>query len=72
MTIPARKTQLPCSHYIARTINFGDAAAATGQQIGTIPAGAMIGTTKVLTTTAFNGTTSRLRCRLASRSPART
>lgn len=58
MTQPARKTQLPVSHYISRVINFGDQAAATGQQIGTVPAGCYLGTTKVLTTTAWNGTTS--------------
>lgn len=58
MTTAARKTQMPTLHQISRTINFGDAAAATGQQIGTIPAGAVLDKTEVLTSTAWNGTTS--------------
>lgn len=58
MTIPARKTQLPVVHQISRQINYSDAAAATGQQIGTLPAGAILDKTMVQTSTAFNGTTS--------------
>lgn len=58
MTIPARKTQLPCSHYISKTINFDTVGIATGVQIGTLPAGAIMGTTKVCTSTAWNGTVS--------------
>lgn len=58
MTIPARKTQLPVVHQISRQINYSDAAAATGQQVGTLPAGAILDKTMVQTSTAFNGTTS--------------
>lgn len=58
MTQSARKYQQSVVHQISRTINFGDAAAATGQVVGVIPAGAYIDETSVLTTTAWNGTTS--------------
>jgi hypothetical protein len=58
MTIPARKTHLQLVHQISRTINYSDAAAATGQQIGTLPAGAVLDKTMVQTSTAFNGTVS--------------
>jgi hypothetical protein len=54
----ARRVHTQQVSYISRTINYSDAAAATGQLIGYIPAGATLGTTKVQTTTAFNGTTS--------------
>lgn len=58
MTIPARKTQLPVTHQISRTFNYNDAGFAAGLQVGTIPAGSILGTTLVLTSTAFNGTVS--------------
>lgn len=58
MTTPARKTQIPAVHSISRTINYNDAGIAAGVQVGTLPAGAMVLTTHVLTDTAFNGTTS--------------
>ena len=54
----ARKVHTQQTSYISRTINYNDTAATTGQLVGYIPAGATLGTTKVQTTTAFNGTTS--------------
>lgn len=54
----ARKTQLPVSHQISRTINYNDAGVATGVYIGTVPLGSLLGTTKVVTSVAFNGTVS--------------
>ena len=54
----ARKVHTQQTSFISRTINYSDAAAATGQLIGYLPAGCTLGTTKVLTTTAFNGTVS--------------
>lgn len=54
----ARKTHLPVPHQISRTINFNDAGVATGVLIGTVPAGSLLGTTKVVTSVAFNGTVS--------------
>jgi hypothetical protein len=58
MAIPARKTQLQVVHTISKTINYSDPNLATGVQIGTLPAGAMIDETSVLTSTAWNGTVS--------------
>lgn len=58
MTIPARKTQYAQTHYIARTIAYDTAGNTAGLQVGTLPTGAMLDKTSVLTTTAFNGTTS--------------
>lgn len=58
MTVPARKLQTQQVHQISRTINYNDTGITTGLQIGTLPAGAMLDKTSVLTSTAFNGTTS--------------
>lgn len=58
MTTPARKTQFEHTHYISRTISYSDAGIATGLQIGTLPAGAVVDRTQVATTTAWNGTVS--------------
>lgn len=58
MTTPARKTQYQVVHEISRTITFADAGLAAGVQVGVLPAGALVDETSVLTTTAWNGTTS--------------
>lgn len=58
MTIPARKTQYQVVHYISATIAYNTPGNTAGVQIGTLPSGAMVDETSVLTTTAFNGTTS--------------
>lgn len=58
MPIPARKTQYAQTHYISATIAYNTPGVTAGVQIGTLPAGAMLDKTSVLTTTAFNGTTS--------------
>lgn len=58
MTIPARKTQMPTLHQISRTFNYNDTGLATGLQVGTLPSGAILDKTEVLTSTAFNGTVS--------------
>lgn len=58
MTTPARKTHMPVVHKISKTITYADAAAATGQIVGVLPSGAVIDKTTVLTSTAWNGTTS--------------
>jgi hypothetical protein len=58
MTIPARKTQLPVVHQISAVVAWNTPGIAAGVQIGTLPAGTMLDETSVLTTTAFNGTTS--------------
>ena len=55
MATGGRKTQLQVIHCISRTINYSDPAAATGQLIGILPAGAVLDKTIVLTSTAFNG-----------------
>lgn len=57
MTTPARKTQLPVLHFIAKTVNYSDAGVAAGLQIGTLPAGAVPITTTVDINTAFNAAT---------------
>lgn len=58
MTIPARKTQYAQTHYISLPVAYNTAGITSGVQVGTLPAGAMVDKTSVLTTTAFNGTTS--------------
>jgi len=58
MPTPARKTQYQVVHEISRTFTFADAGLAAGLQIGTLPAGALVDETSVLTTTAWNGTVS--------------
>ena len=58
MATGGRKTHLQVVQNISRTINYNDAAAATGQLVGVLPAGAMLDKTMVQTTTAFNGTVS--------------
>lgn len=58
MTIPARKTQYNVIHEISASIAYNDPNVTTGIQIGTLPAGAIATITRVLTSTAWNGTTS--------------
>jgi hypothetical protein len=58
MTTPARKTQYQVPHEISATITYATPAIATGVQVGTLPAGAIIDSTSVFTTTAWNGTVS--------------
>lgn len=58
MAIPARKTQLQHVHFISATVAYNTPGITGGVQIGTLPAGAVIDETSVLTTTAWNGTTS--------------
>ena len=58
MATGGRKTQLQVVHEISRTINFDTVGAAAGVVVGILPAGAVAHITRVLTSTAFNGTTS--------------
>lgn len=58
MATGGRKTQLPVTHQISRTINYNDTNVASGIVVGVLPSGAMIHLCRVLTTTAWNGTTS--------------
>jgi len=58
MTISARKTQLQVTHQISKTITFADAGLAAGVQIGSVPSGSVLGTTVLITSTAWNGTVS--------------
>jgi hypothetical protein len=58
MTVPARKLQTQQVHQISRTLTFADTGLAAGVQVGTLPAGAVIDETSVLTSTAWNGTVS--------------
>jgi len=53
-----RKTQLQVTHTISRTVTFADANAATGQLVGILPAGSVAHISRVLTSTAWNGTVS--------------
>lgn len=58
MTGIARQTQLQQVHYLRKRVNYNDAGVATGVYVGTLPAGAIITSLKVLIATAFNaGTT---------------
>lgn len=60
MATGGRKTQLQVQHEISRTFTFADGLAplTAGFVIGTLPAGAIATITRVLTTTAWNGTVS--------------
>lgn len=54
----ARQTQFQHSHFLRKRVNYNDAGVATGVLVGTLPAGAIITSVKVLIATAFNaGTT---------------
>lgn len=46
------------THYLRKKIKFDDTGLTAGVLIGTLPAGAVIDKTSVLTTPAWNGTTS--------------
>ena len=58
MTASSRKTQYQVPHEISQVVSWNTTGNTTGVEIGTLPAGAVIDRTSVLTTTAFNGTTS--------------
>lgn len=58
MSTPARKLHTQQVHQISGTVAYNTAGITAGVQIGTLPAGAVLDKTTVLTTTAFNGTTS--------------
>ncbi len=58
MPAPARKTQYQVTHEISRTVSYNTPGIAAGVPIGTIPAVAVLDKTTVLTSTAWNGTTS--------------
>lgn len=58
MATGGRKTQLQVTHQISRVINFDTAGVTAGVPVGVLPAGAMVHITRVLTSTAFNGTVS--------------
>ena len=58
MPIPSRKTQYNVPHEISASIAYNDPSVTTGIQIGTLPAGAIATITRVLTSTAWNGTVS--------------
>ena len=54
----ARVYQTSQTHFISTTLAYNTTGATTGVLVGTLPAGAVLGTCKVYTTTAFNGTVS--------------
>lgn len=60
MSTGGRKTQLQVPHEISRTFTFADGLTvlAAGQLVGVLPAGAIATITRVLTSTAWNGTVS--------------
>jgi hypothetical protein len=60
MATGGRKTSLQVQHEISRTITFADGLGplAAGVVVGVLPAGAVATITRVLTTTAWNGTVS--------------
>lgn len=58
MAAPARKTQYQVTHEISRTVSYNTPGITAGVEVGTIPAGAVLDKTVVLTSTAWNGTTS--------------
>lgn len=60
MATGGRKTQFQVTHEISRTFTFADGIGplAAGLQVGVLPAGAVAIITRVLTTTAWNGTVS--------------
>lgn len=58
MATGGRKTQLQVTHTLSKTINYSDTGITAGVVVGILPAGAVAHITRVLTSTAFNGTTS--------------
>lgn len=58
MATGGRNTQLQVVHEISRTITFDTVGASAGVVVGILPAGAVAHITRVLTSTAFNGTVS--------------
>lgn len=53
-TYPVRQFHQEMSHFIRKTVNFNDASIASGEVIGSVPAGARITSTSVFVETAFN------------------
>lgn len=52
-----RQSQNQQVHYLRNRVQFGDAGVATGEYLGTLPAGAIILGTSVSVPTAFNAAT---------------
>ena len=50
----ARQLHMQQTHYLRKRVNFNDAGVATGNLVGTMPAGAQIVDVTVNITTAFN------------------
>ncbi len=57
MAAPARKLHTQQIHQISVNVAFNTPGASGGIQVGTLPAGAALDKTTVLTTTAFNAAT---------------
>ena len=61
MAGPARQLHTQQIHYLRKRVNYNDTAIGAGVIMGTLPAGAMIGSQSVRVSTAFNaGTTNAL------------
>lgn len=58
MAQTARRYAQHQTHYLRKRVVYSDAAATTGMTVGVLPTGATVHTTRVLTSTAFNGTVS--------------
>lgn len=56
----ARQLETQQTHYLRRDVAFNTQGIASGVLIGTLPAGAVITTTRVYITTAFNATTTNV------------
>jgi hypothetical protein len=56
----ARQTQLQQVHYLRKRVNYNDSGVASGVYVGTLPAGAIISSVKVLIATAFNAATTNV------------
>lgn len=57
---PARIMSVNCVHALRGRINFDSSGAATGIEIGTIPAGSFVGPVTVHVITAFNAATTNV------------
>lgn len=58
MAATARRYAQHQTTYLRKTVNYSDAGITAGVVVGVVPAGATVHIARVLTDTAFNGTTS--------------
>ncbi len=56
----ARQFETQQTHYMRRTVNYNDAAIASGVLLGTVPSGSIILNVYILVTTAFNAATTNV------------